>query len=162
MPYVSDITIITGSYDPFFGNSAENGLGVILSPGTLFTPTFNRQLNLQIFENLRILLSTRKGERYGQPTYGTNLYNSLFEASTDTIKDTVRTSIQDAVTEWLPYISLDRIDVKTAEDDPDNPNFITIRITYSVQNFGTNEIVIYVNEFGSAIVTPGDTTITPP
>jgi phage baseplate assembly protein W len=154
MPYITDITIVSGSYDPYFGNSGDTGLGVILTPSTLFTTTFNRQLNLQIFENLRILLSTRKGERYGQPTYGTNLYNVLFQPSTDTLKDAVQSTIRDAVDEWLPYISLDRIDVKTAEDDPDNPNFITVRITYSVQNFGTNEIVVYVNEFGSVEITP--------
>jgi len=149
MPYVFDNTVTDASYDPFFGNSPNNGLGVIISgTNSIFFISSVKQLNLQIFENLKTLLLTRKGERYGQPTFGTTLYTILFEPNTTELKSDIHDAITDAVSQWLPYISLDKIDVKTIEDDPNNPNYVTVTIDYSVQNFGTNNIVVFVTPTG--------------
>jgi phage baseplate assembly protein W len=149
MPYVFDNTVSDTTYDSYFGNSQNNGLGIILTgTNSIFFISSIKQLNLQIFENLKTLLLTRKGERYGQPQFGTDLYTTLFSPNTNDLKAIVHDAISDAVTEWLPYISLDQIDVKTAEDDPSNPNYVTVKISYSVQNFGTNNIVVFVTPTG--------------
>lgn len=156
MPYVFDNTVSDTTYDSYFGNSQNNGLGVIIGGNSLFFLSRVKQLDLQIFENLKTLLLTRKGERYGQPTFGTELYTVLFSPNTSQLKSDVHDAIKDAVNEWLPYIIINRIDIKTIEDDPNNPYYVTAKIEYSVENFGTSSISVYVNDTGDVIINPNN------
>jgi len=99
----------------------------------------------QAKENLKTLLFTRIGERYMHPTYGTNLLNLLFEPNTIQIKEDVSEILTEPINIWLPYISVVNINTVTAEDDPNLPHLLTITITYNIENFSTDSIVVYAN-----------------
>jgi phage baseplate assembly protein W len=106
----------------------------------------------QALENLKTLLLTRIGERYGAPEYGTFLLNAIFEPNIMEIKDDIKDFIVPQVSQFLPYIDIQDIDVVTAEDDPTLNHTIQITITFSVFNFGTKSLTIAANENGTITV----------
>ena len=129
----------------------EIGLGVDLSfnnPGifkTLYTT------NNQARANIRNLLLTRKGERFYQPDFGTNLLAIVFEPSNDDTKELIGTDITAALTFWLPYIVIENIEILNVEDDPSLLHTIKIILKYSVDGFSTDKITIIANEDSSTI-----------
>ena len=102
----------------------------------------------QAASNLKNLLLTQKGERVGQPTFGSDLPILLFEQRTDDISDSIDETIREAISNWLPYIEVSDIqtifsDTRPNEvnvileflvtvDDPDSPETITF-------NFNTGD-----------------------
>ena len=110
---------------------------------SIFKPIYS--VREQAKENLKTLLFTRIGERYMQPSYGTSLLNLLFEPNTIQIKEDVSELLVDPINTWLPYISIENINVVTAEEDPTLPHLLSITITYNIENFSTDSIVVYAN-----------------
>ena len=102
----------------------------------------------QAASNIKNLLLTQKGERVGQPTFGSDLPRLLFEQRTDDISDSIDETIREAISNWLPYIEVSEIqtlfnDARPNEvnvileflvtvDDPDSPETITF-------NFNTGD-----------------------
>jgi phage baseplate assembly protein W len=122
----------------------EIGLGVkFTNAESIFKTIYT--VREQAKENLKTLLFTRIGERYMQPTFGTNLLNLLFEPNTIQIKEDVSEILIDPINVWLPYISIENINVITAEEDPTLPHQLSITITYNIENFSTDSIVVYAN-----------------
>jgi phage baseplate assembly protein W len=135
MPY----QVIEPLVDP--ASSAALGVGLqSLTPIYLTTD--------QAFENLKTLLLTRKGERYNQPTFGTDLLNILFEPNTNLIKQAINDIINEPVASWLPYIDITDINVVTAEEDPLLNYNILITISFSVAQFSTQTITLGVTDSG--------------
>ena len=107
-----------------------------------------RSVKEQAASNLKNLLLTQKGERVGQPTFGSDLPRLLFEQRTDDISDSIDETIREAISNWLPYIEVSEIqtlfnDARPNEvnvileflvtvDDPDSPETITF-------NFNTGD-----------------------
>lgn len=83
----------------------------------------------QASHNLRNLLLTIKGERPGEPEFGSDLYQILFEQITDDIALPIEEAILEAVDVWLSYIDIRNIEV--GFDEQDN-NRIIVNITFSV------------------------------
>lgn len=102
----------------------------------------------QAYENLKSLILTRKGERYRQPTFGTDLLNILFQPNTNLIKQAVSDIIKQPVAVWLPYIIIEQIDVRTNEDDPSLNHNIEITISFSVEQYATQTITVTADEGG--------------
>ena len=65
----------------------------------------------QAGSNLRNLLLTNKGERVGQPTFGADLLLVLFEPMSENLLDRLEESIKEAIANWLPYISVNKLEV---------------------------------------------------
>ena len=64
----------------------------------------------QARENLKNLILTKKGERLLNPTFGCDIWKVLFEQlDGNLIENQIETSILDAVSIWLPYLSIDEI-----------------------------------------------------
>jgi len=130
---------------------SEIGLGVDLSfgnPGifkTLFTS------NDQAKANIRNLLLTRKGERYNQINFGTNLLSLVFLPSNNEIKDLISAEIGEALNFWLPYIVVQNLEILNVDDDPSLQNTIKIQLTYTVDGFSTDSITILAKEDSSTI-----------
>ena len=130
---------------------SEIGLGVDLSfgnPGifkTLFTS------NDQAKANIRNLLLTRKGERYNQINFGTNLLSLVFLPSNDEIKDLISTEIGEALNFWLPYIVVQNLEILNVDDDPTLLNTTKIQLTYTVDGFSTDTITVIAKEDSSTI-----------
>tara|TARA_Y100001963_G_scaffold110372_1_gene152630 strand:+ start:90 stop:506 length:417 start_codon:yes stop_codon:yes gene_type:complete len=79
--------------------------------------------------NLRNLLLTSKGERVGQPEFGCELTNVIFEQDMVKIKNKVEEIINEAVTAQLPYILINNIFVTT---DRSNSSKVNVQIEFSV------------------------------
>ena len=88
-----------------------------------------KTLTDQAYSNLKNLLLTRKGERLGQPTFGSDLWNIIFEQITEDIGDSVEQSVREAVDYWLPYITINNVFTTT---DGSNPNTIIVNLEFSV------------------------------
>ena len=99
--------------------------------------------------NLRCLLLTRKGERYLQPRFGTDLLYLLFEPNITELKDEISDTNTDAVTYWLPYIIITKLDVISQEDDPTLIHTVKISISFTVTGVDQNKtITIFADENG--------------
>ena len=88
-----------------------------------------KTLTDQAYSNLKNLLLTRKGERLGQPTFGSDLWNIIFEQITEDIGDSVEQSVREAVDFWLPYITINNVFTTT---DGSNPNTLYVRVEFIV------------------------------
>ncbi len=93
---------------------------------------------LQSISNFKNLLLTRKGERYMQPDFGTNIYTTLFEPNTELVRENLQLTLQDDIEFWLPYIKINSIEVLG-----DINNYaISIRIRYTVENSLVERVII--------------------
>ena len=129
--------------EPLINPADITPLGVALQS---FTPIY--LTTDQAFENLKTLLLTKKGERYLQPTFGTRLLYVLFEPNTELIKEQIETIITQPVSFWLPYITIEDIDIVTAEENPDLYYNIQITISFSVAQYSTQTITFGVTDTG--------------
>lgn len=66
--------------------------------------------------SVKMLLSTAKGERVMEPSYGTNLRRLLFEPMTQGLDDAARQEIADALNTWEPRVTLQNIAVQRNSD----------------------------------------------
>lgn len=82
--------------------------------------------------NLRNLLLTRKGERVMQPEFGSGLFSVLFEPMDDNeFEQTLVDTITNSVNFWLPYISIQEINVEMSNEMKDQ-NKATLEVKFTV------------------------------
>ncbi len=93
-----------------------------------------------ISESLRILLTTRPGERIMQPTYGCELHALVFETVNERTVSEIREVIERAIVFFEPRIRLDKVHVGT-EDVFDG--LLRIRIEYTIRSTNTRSNVVY-------------------
>jgi phage baseplate assembly protein W len=103
----------------------------------------------QAISNLTNLLLTRKGERYMQPNFGTDIYDSIFEQNTDVLADNLQSSLEEDIGYWLPYITLINVDVFR---EARNENVLNIRIVFRVTNTGANLVINVLAQENTIIV----------
>ena len=131
---VEDTNVAIGVKFPF------NAPGVFAKSFTTFD---------QASTNIKSLLLTRKGERYEQPNFGTDLLNLVFEPNISELKDFVSTTINDAVNFWLPYITISELNIVTGEDDPTLVHNLKISIRFTVTGSNSEEtITIFAGQDG--------------
>lgn len=85
----------------------------------------------QARSNLLNLLKTKKGERIMQPDFGSGLQTLLFEQATTDLESKIEEAITESVNFWLPYISIDNIEVRMTDEMKDN-NKAELTIDFSV------------------------------
>jgi phage baseplate assembly protein W len=71
----------------------------------------------EIRTNLVHLLLTRKGTRYFLPNFGTRLYEFIFEPMDGPTFSEIETEIRDAITEYIPGITVTSINVYDASTE---------------------------------------------
>ena len=132
-------------------NSNSIGLGISFSETS---PIFKSIYitNDQAYENLKTLILTRLGERYMEPTFGTELLYILFEANITSLKQEISDIILKPIAYWLPYIDVENLDIITNEDDNTLQHNIQITLTFSVTGFDTRSITISADTNGALIV----------
>lgn len=121
-----------------------------LGVGWSFPPEFHRHANAlgvkmvaqeaDIAESLRILLSTRPGERLMQPSYGCGLHAKVFETINESTVTELKDLIERAVLFFEPRISLDDIDINT-EDMLEG--VLKIQLNYSVRKTNSRSNIVY-------------------
>ena len=107
------------------------------SGASVFSLSYSTQE--QAVSNLKNLLLTRKGERYMQPNFGTDIYKTLFQNNTNDIRSELKTSLIDDIEYWLPYISVNDVVVSSSDD----MHAISIALKFTITNIGS-ELVINI------------------
>lgn len=102
----------------------------------------------QAKENLKNLLLTRKGERLIHVDFGSDLLKIVFQPNVSELKQDINTVISDSINYWLPYISIETLDIVTNQDDPTLAHNLKITLTFSVNEFDTSTIVFKTDNFG--------------
>tara|TARA_R100001591_G_scaffold99423_3_gene105683 strand:+ start:298 stop:747 length:450 start_codon:yes stop_codon:yes gene_type:complete len=72
----------------------------------------------QAGSNIKNLLLTAKNERVMQPDFGSRLRDLLFEQYTEDLTERIKKEIQEAMSIWLPYIDIAKVDVIQNETNP--------------------------------------------
>ena len=97
----------------------------------------------QVKANMHLLFSTMIGERVMMPTFGTYLYNLLFEPSdTDLKEKQIRNEVDRAISTWIPIVEVVDVTFPEVVDE----KFIRLSIFYRIPNFNIeDELVLQVN-----------------
>ena len=90
----------------------------------------------QAKSNIKNLLLTRKGERLGNPNFGSDLFAVIFEQEGEDIENKVEEAIRSAMSQWLPFIIIDEIETKSSDR---NLNVINVSIGFSINVDTTNK-----------------------
>ena len=69
----------------------------------------------QVSSNIKNLLLTKKGERILQPEFGSGLQELLFDFNNDELPTRIEDTITEALEQWLPYVTIDSIDVEQTD-----------------------------------------------
>lgn len=120
------------------------GLGILLplekGPTGYFRQGFDPLT--QVRSNLINLLNTAKGERIFNPSFGCDIHNLLFDNITDDLISEIDSAIQEAVSVWIPQLSVKLTSIEKMEDR----NRIKLIISYSlktnVANVNTITLVV--------------------
>ncbi len=96
----------------------------------------------QVKANIKNLILTNKGERLMQPDFGTDLYDVLFNPSTDELEQRIQDSIEDAIAQWMPYINIVEIFVDQNNTNIDS-NIFVVSLKYQIAGQQTLETVTF-------------------
>jgi len=122
--YTDAVKAINNDDDRYVGIGFPLGFNF---DGRLFSQT--KTVLEQAKSNLRNLLLTTPGERVGQPDFGCNLIDILFDQNIVEISNKVDEIIREAVIQQLPYIIINDVFVSSSVDDI---NQLNIQIEFSV------------------------------
>mgnify|MGYP001408833335 FL=1 len=119
-------------------------IGVQLPLGVHQDGVFKQTQTLleQTKSNIRNLLLTRRGERLGNPTFGSELLNVVFEPINDDTQNSIEEKIRASIAEFLPHVKVVRV---TFED---SANVLTPKILFSL-NTDTTTLEDITLELGS-------------
>ena len=109
----------------------------------------------QTRSNIKNLLLTVKGERLGNPTFGSDLMRILFDQDDGSLGDRIEETIRSSVSEWLPYVNIKSI--KTTSDER-NPNLLNVRLQFTIdvdQNVETLDLDLAAADFTAGLETGG-------
>ena len=122
-PFIQDRDndVFIGINLPF--KKSEGSEGYFLSTTTTIEAVKN---------NVKLLLSTDKGERIFQPNLGIGLRRFLFEPITGETTLAIQNEIVDTFNFWLPFITIKDIQVETTSADGTNPNQISIIVIFNL------------------------------
>lgn len=93
------------------------------------------------------LLLTHKGERPMKPDFGSSLQRVLFQQNTPSqIQNEIDTAIRNAVSRYMPFVSITKVDVQKQISDSDIYN-LKVLVTYFVPNIvGESDLAFLINQ----------------
>ena len=107
--------------------------------------------NDKVYESIYTILSTRKGERFFEPEFGSDLYLALFEQNDLVAADLIEMYIRDALEAWEPRIEVTGVQVGFEGDDNIVP--VTINFRYTESNLSDSYIYPFnIGEDGETMI----------
>jgi phage baseplate assembly protein W len=87
----------------------------------------------QVKTNLINLLNTRQGERRMQPTFGTRLWNLVFEQNVNTLKDQAVHIVTEDISMWIPNVTVTNVtaNLLTTDQITSNTDIYMLEIAVS-------------------------------
>lgn len=83
-----------------------------------------------IKQALKNIILTNFGERFYQPTIGSNVYRSLFEPNDNILRENIKFAIENAVRFHEPRVSLLSVDVYSYNEE----NRVAVNIVFAIIN----------------------------
>lgn len=119
-----------------------------LGTGWSFPPTFSRRAlavemvsgALDVRQSLRVLFSTWLGERVMLPTYGTAIWESVFDTLTTTLKTELADDVRSAILDWEPRVDVESVEVYEV---PEEPGRVNIEVNYLLRHTNTRDNLVY-------------------
>jgi phage baseplate assembly protein W len=71
----------------------------------------------QVKTNIINLLNTRQGERRMQPTFGSRLWNLVFEQNVDSLPDIAENIVREDINLWIPNVSVLKVQSTLLKSD---------------------------------------------
>ena len=119
-------------------------IGLQLPLGTHQNGVFKQTQTLleQTKSNIKNLLLTVKGERLGNPTFGSDLMKAVFQQIDTDTEDQIEEAIRSAISEFLPHVIVKSIEFST------NKNTITPRIIFAINTDTASDAELELPELG--------------
>lgn len=93
--------------------------------------------------NIINLLRTRPGERRMNPTFGSGLWNIVFEQNDDFIQTKINKVISDDITKWVPGVTVNSVSVSIDSTITD-ANELYITVNFSISSINQSDSVSIV------------------
>jgi phage baseplate assembly protein W len=112
----------------------DYAIGITL-PLRIGNTAFNQSFKTidQVRTNIKNLLLTKRKERVMQPELGSGLQELLFDFNDDFLGDKIEEVITNSMEKWLPYVTIEEIDVRQTNELKDTNN-VEISLTFSITN----------------------------
>ena len=112
----------------------DYAIGITL-PLQIGNTAFNQSFKTidQVKTNIKNLLLTKRKERVMQPELGSGLQELLFNFNDDFLGDKIEEVITNSMEKWLPYVTIEQIDVRQTNELKDTNN-VEISLTFSITN----------------------------
>jgi phage baseplate assembly protein W len=104
----------------------------------------------QVKSNIINLLNTRQGERRFQPTFGTRLWNLIFEQNVDTLKDQAVNIVSEDIASWIPNVTVVDVTANLLTTDQITTNkdiyMLEIAVTFMINlTKQTDTVIVTIN-----------------
>lgn len=97
----------------------------------------------QIKNNFINLVMTNPGERFGNPEFGCDIHDLVFNFNEESLQNEIEDAVEEAVRRWMPYISLEDVVVNRQTEDIDKYQYrIYMKYRLSEQPTLTDEVLI--------------------
>lgn len=97
----------------------------------------------QIKNNFINLIMTRPGERFGNPEFGCDIHELVFNFNGESLQNEIQDVVEEAVRRWMPYISLEEVAAERTSEDVDRNRYrIYMKYRLSEQPTLTDEVLI--------------------
>ena len=112
---------------------------------------FNRTKTLleQTRSNIKNLLLTNKGERLGNPTFGTNLLSVVFTQENTDLESRVEEEIRAAMGEWLPFINIVNIETNFSDDNMSTA-IVNLRFSLNVDLTAEEDLALDLSTYNGS------------
>tara|TARA_B100001094_G_scaffold323969_1_gene375774 strand:+ start:513 stop:947 length:435 start_codon:yes stop_codon:yes gene_type:complete len=119
-------------------------VGLQLPLGTHQNGVFKQTQTLleQTKSNIKNLLLTVKGERLGNPLFGSDLMKAVFQQIDSDTEDQIEEAIRSAISEFLPHVIIKSIDFTSSE------NTITPRIIFAINTDAASDVELELPQLG--------------
>lgn len=122
----------------------DKGIGIdlpmFISYGSQFA--INYTTIDQAAANTKNLLLTNQGERIMQPSFGCDLYRTLFDNETEELYDIVKSKIKQQMEYWLSYIFINDLNVYGDEDY--NTMYVNLKISLKNNTLDTRSVQLEI------------------
>lgn len=90
----------------------------------------------KLFDDFKILLETQKGTVIGDPAFGSDLYELLFQPANEATASQIRIAVADAIDRYYENVFIESIDVKFTEKT------VGLTINFRLKNTNVGDTVM--------------------
>lgn len=91
--------------------------------------------------NIINLLRTRQGERRLNPTFGSRLWNVIFDQNDDFLIRKIENIIREDVAQWIPGVTVTKVEVLEDQNETRDTYKLHLVVTFVVESINTSDSV---------------------